>query len=140
MLWLLRNKSTFEGLVEALKSDLAPFSHHLFNAKWQYQRYCSISTDVSAETVIFCMGYAENYMSRQQDVPQGFHWKNIQTMLHPVVTTYKCWEPDCDHIITDSIVFVSNDLRHDHYGVQHLLTNSIEVQLGEGVVFNHVTF
>ena len=59
-------------------------------------------------------------------------------MLHPVVATYKCREPDCDHIITDTIVFVSNDLTHDYHGVQHFLTKSVEVLLGEGVVFNCV--
>ena len=36
---VLRKESTFEGLVEALKSNLAPFSRHLFHAKWQYQQY-----------------------------------------------------------------------------------------------------
>jgi len=132
----VRKETSFKDLIEDLKVDLTPFSRHLLNAKWQFQQYRSVTSDVPGNTVIVCMDYAENYASRQQDAPQGFHWNNIQTTLHPVVVTYICTEPECEQIVTDSIVFVSNDLTHDHHGVQHFLAKSVELLLGECVVFS----
>ncbi|XP_070184051.1 uncharacterized protein [Littorina saxatilis] len=134
----VRKEGSFQGLVEALQSALVPFFRHLFNAKWQYEQYCHITRTVPRESVILCMDYAENYTAKQQDAPQGFHWNNTQTTVHPVVATYKCKQAGCDLVTTDSIVFVSDDLTHDHHGVQHYMSKTVEMLLADNLVFTRV--
>ena len=125
-------ESTFEGLVEALQEALWPFSAHLFNAKWQWQQYNSVSKEVPDEAVVFCMDFVENFTCRPQDAPQGCHWTNTQVTIHPVVASYSCKECPQDEpakVVTDSIVFVSGDLKHDYHAVQHFIGKSLLVFL-----------
>lgn len=73
------------------------------------------------------MDYAENFTCRSQDAPQGFHWNNIQVTIHSIVPSYKC--RNCTEIpktVTDSLVFICDDLTHDHYGVQHFVKTGIQ--------------
>jgi len=126
-----------EGLVEALECDLAPFSCHLFNARWQFHQYKLVTSDLPQETVIFCMDFAENFTCRPQDVPRGCHWNNTQCTIHPNVATYKCTEcEDPGSVVTDSIVFISSDMQHDHHAVQHFSGKALELLLSEVVMFN----
>ena len=124
----------FEGIIQ---TALIPFSKHLLNAKWQWEQYKSISTEVPADTVVLCLDFAENYTCRPQDAPQGCHWTNTQCTLHPVVASYKCSEPDCGDVVTDSIVFISEDNGHDYHAVQHFVEGAIAI-LKEEVNFRRV--
>ena len=58
---------SFEGLVEALQKDLQTFSYHLFNARWQWEQYKNISTDVPENTIVFCMDFGEIIITATQD-------------------------------------------------------------------------
>jgi hypothetical protein len=82
------------------------------------------------------MEFAENYSSRPQDGPQGCHWNNSQTMIHPVVASYMCHVPECQLVITDSVIFISDDLTHDQHAVQHFMTTSVKLLKTEGVPFD----
>ena len=134
----VRHESTFEGLVEALAEDLGPFSIHLFNAKWQSAQYKSVTSKCPANTVIFCEDFAENYTCRPQDAPQGCHWNNTQCIIHPVVANYNCSIPNCSEVITDSIIFISDDLTHDHHAVHHFVSSSVLLLKKEGVEFHRL--
>ena len=134
----IKHESTFEGLVEALAEDLTPFSAHLFNAKWQSAQYKSITSKCPSNTVVFCEDFAENYTCRPQDAPQGCHWNNTQCTIHPVVASYNCTVEDCSEVITDSIIFISEDLTHDHHAVHHFVSSSVLLLKEEGVDFNRL--
>ena len=133
-------ESTFEGMVEALQEALSTFSSHLFNAKWQWQQYNSVSKEVPDEAVVFCMDFAENFTCRPQDAPQGCHWTNTQVTIHPVVASYSCKECPRDEakVVTDSIVFISSDLKHDYHAVQHFIGKSVELLMAEELNFNRI--
>lgn len=62
-------------------------------------------------------------------------------MLHRVATvaTYKCTErEDPGSVVTDSTVFISSDLQHDHHAVQHFIGKALELLLSKDVMFNRV--
>ena len=84
----VEKQSTFEGLVEALQKDLQTFSYYLFSARWQWEQYKNISTDVLENTIVFCIDFGENYTCRPQDASQGCHWTNTQHTIHPIVASY----------------------------------------------------
>lgn len=123
---------------DALKANLLPFAKHLFNAKWQHQQYQKVTSQLPPDTVVFCMDFAENYTSRPQDAPQSCHWNNQQTTIHPVVATYACTTPDCMIPVTDSIIFISEDLTHDHHAVQHFTQEAVKLLLSEGIAFKRI--
>ena len=123
----VKKESSFEGLVEAVECDLAPFSCHFFNARWQFQQYKLVTSDLPQETRIFCVDFAENFTCRPQDAPQGCHWNNTQRTIQPVVATYKCTEcEDLGSVVTDSVVLISTDLQHDHHAVQHFIGKDLD--------------
>ena len=131
-------EGTGNCLLNALTEQLQPFSKHLFNAKWQHQQYKDVSTNIPVNSVVFCMDFAENYTSRPQDAPQGCHWNNQQTTIHPIVASYVCQENQCNKIVTDSIVFVSADLTHDHHAVQHFYSQAVQLLQSEDIHFDKV--
>ena len=134
----IRHETTLEGLVEALEECLSPFSLHLFNAKWQSMQYKSVATTCPANTIIFCEDFAENDTCRPQDAPQGCHRNNTQCTIHPVVASYNCAVDNCSDVITDSIIFISDDLTHDHHAVQHFVRRSVQLLKEEGIPFNNL--
>lgn len=54
--------------------------------------------------------FAMNYQAVVQDSIQGFHWRNIQTTLHPFVCYYK--ETEDSEVIHTSVTMVSDHLKH----------------------------
>ena len=121
----VQKEGKLSELVDVLLKELEPFSLHLFNAKWQWQQYKAITSDVPQGEVVFCMDYAENYTCKAQDAPQGYHWTNVQCTIHPVVATYTCQE--CTEMVTDSVVFISDDLQHDQNAVQHFVGLTVDL-------------
>ena len=111
--------ATIKSMLNELENEMAPFSRHLFNASWQWRQYDIISKDVPPNWVVFCMDYGENYSCKFQDEAQGAHWSNVQATIHPVVASYRCTEEGCTSMVTDSIMCISNDIKHCNHGVQH---------------------
>lgn len=125
--------STLKRLIEELKTEMSPFSKHLFNASWQWRQYDIISKNVPPNWVVFCMDYAENYACKSQDEAQGAHWNNRQATIHPVVASYRCEEAGCSKMVTDSIFFISDDLKHCYHGVHHFRKEAIAYLEGKGI-------
>ena len=116
---------TAAELITELHKELNPFAKHLFNASWQWRQYDMVWKDIPANWVVFCMDYAENCACKSQD--------EVQAMIHPVVASYRCTENGCDSIVTDSIIFVSNDFKHCYHGVQHFNALAIKRLQEKGV-------
>ncbi|KAJ8050271.1 hypothetical protein HOLleu_03406 [Holothuria leucospilota] len=129
----VHKNGTLHQLIEELKMEMVPFSKHLFNASWQWRQYDHVSKNTPPNWVIFCMDYAENYACQSQDEAQGAHWSNVQATIHPIVASYRCEEADCDKMVTDSLFFISDDIKHCYHGVQHFNKNAIEHLEGKGI-------
>lgn len=114
----VEKQSTSEGLVEALQKDLQTFSYHLFSARWQWEQYKNISTDVHENTIVFCMDFGENYSCCPQDASQGCHWTNTKCTTHPIVASYTCNKCEVEEgrarptmTVTASVIIISSDLQ-----------------------------
>jgi hypothetical protein len=53
-----------------------------------------------------------------------------------VVVNYNCPVSNCEEIVTDLIILISNDLTHDHHAVQHFVEKSVALLKEEGISFN----
>lgn len=79
-----------------------------------------------------------NYTSRPQGAPQGCHWNNSQTTIHPVVASYECPVSGCNEVVTDSVIYVSDDLTHDYHAVQHFISKTVELFPSEDLHFSRI--
>ena len=62
--------------------------------------------------VVMVHDFVQNYLCQHQHEPQGLHWILPQVTLHPTVVHYRCQVDNC-HLVTQEVVHVSDDLKHD---------------------------
>ena len=66
--------------------------------------------------------FVENHGFIVQDEVQGYHWNKKSCMLHPVMIYFK----KIDKVESRSLVFISDDLKHDYYFVYKILEQSFK--------------
>ena len=96
-----------------------PFLYdHLFWTKWQHQQFedMRILCPVPSSLLMMVLDFAENFACLHQNEVQAAHWHHDQLTIHPVCTYYKC--SNCSQMVTESVVCISDDLKHDHHAVQ----------------------
>ncbi|XP_038055189.1 uncharacterized protein LOC119727393 [Patiria miniata] len=115
-------------LINELIDELQSFSMHLFNWAWQHDQYNMIFNNPPEGHVVMILDFAENYTCMQQDEVQSSHWTHDQETIHPVVASYQC--PKCTgesvHTILHSLIFISDDRKHDHNAVHQFYTESVK--------------
>lgn len=124
---LITKEGTIRMLLDELMTELTPFSKHLFNFRWQFMQYKSLKSSLPANWALVVMDFAENFLCKYQNEVQSAHWGYNQVTVHPCVLYYNC--PTCADLITDYLIFLSDDLSHDAHMVkviqdqtkQHLL-------------------
>jgi hypothetical protein len=117
---------TVRDMTKEMKEELKPFTKHLFDAKWQHDRFKEITLNPPKGWLVFCIDYAENYACQFQDESQSAHWAYIQVTVHPVVGYYHCPVVDCDKMVEHSLVMVSEDKTHDSDATQHYLKKAVD--------------
>ncbi|CAC5406234.1 unnamed protein product [Mytilus coruscus] len=119
-----RRTGTMEQLIDEMKSELLPFSKHLFNAQWQSKQFEDLKAHIPEKWVLMCLDFAENYICRHQDEAQSAHWTYEQVTIHPLVTYYQCQEENCHQTVRESLVFLSQDHKHDYHMVHHCIVKA----------------
>ncbi|CAC5406241.1 unnamed protein product [Mytilus coruscus] len=119
-----RRSGTMEQLIDEMKSELLPFSKHLFNAQWQSKQFEDLKAHIHEKWVLMCLDFAENYICRHQDEAQSAHWTYEQVTIHPLVTYYQCQEENCHQTVRESLVFISQDHKHDYHMVHHCIVKA----------------
>lgn len=79
----------------------------------------------------------KNFTCRLQDAPQGCHWNNMQCAIHPAVAMYHCPVEDCTALVTDPILYVSDDFTRDRHDVHQFVPCPVLLLQQEGVQFDH---
>lgn len=110
-------------LVEEIKTELASYPNHLFQAKWQQKQFTTASTCPPPSSVVTVMDFAENYTCSIQREVQSAHWYQAQVTIHPVVTYYRCQNNECDNNtpVREAVNFLTEDNKHDHHAVNHFV-------------------
>lgn len=122
-IWSLRvRQARVRQIVGEIKTDLRPFSNHLFNASWQVKEFDHLKKNIPENWMIICQDFAENYTCRHEDAAQSAHWHYEHVTLHPSVVYYRC--ETCDEPMKESIIFISEDHKHDYHAVQHFVVKA----------------
>ncbi len=130
---LIVHQTTMNDLISHLKSDLNTFSIHLANAQWQSRQFDSLKTNMPQDWILYVMDFAENYSCNYQDEIQSAHWSKEQATIHPIVAYFKCPIENCTQMAHESVVFISDDRKHDCHGVQHYVQKATEYFMAKGI-------
>ncbi|KAJ8382437.1 hypothetical protein SKAU_G00032150 [Synaphobranchus kaupii] len=119
---LKQKTASVEDFVNELTKKLEFFPKHLFNAKWQSKQFDQVHNNVPKRWTVLCSDFGENFNCHFQDEAQAAHWNYNQATIHPIVAYYRCLEENCNEITCESLVLISDDCKHDHHAVQHMMT------------------
>lgn len=97
------------------------FVSHLFTAGWQYFQYNKVKSNLPKETVLMIMDFAQNRNLFFQDEIKSAHFSQRQVTMHPIVI----YRHGNMGLIRESLVFLSDDIGHDHHAVEHFLQIAI---------------
>lgn len=120
---LVTKTGTIDILLKELAKQAINITLHLHRALWQNRQFHDLQVNIVSHWVVMVLDFAENYTCNLQDEVQSCHWFHEQATVHPIVCYYRC--PHCpDGKVTESIVFISSDKKHDHHAVHHFLTQA----------------
>ena len=97
----------------------------------QYKLLLSSLTLLPGKRAVVVCDFSENYLCKYQDEVQSAHWGYSQVTVHPTVLYYPCG--DCKALVTDYIVFLSDDILRDAHFVDYVLDRTRQHLLKEGI-------
>ncbi|XP_041455380.1 uncharacterized protein LOC121408110 [Lytechinus variegatus] len=114
---------TLGDLVGEFRNDvLSPtqglnFVQHLHTARWQQRQFQRIKDNLPDNVALMVMDFARNRKVFYQDEIKAAYFTQQQVTMHPVV----CYYREDGSVVRESVVFLSDDLGHDHHAVNHFL-------------------
>ena len=61
------------------------------------------------------------------------HWLHAQVTIHPSSVSYRCPIQDCNKVVLNEIVHISDDLKHDAHLVKKFQSKNIKILKKRGV-------
>lgn len=105
-----------------LKMQLRTYGKHHFVGRWQQRSYKEAVENIKDGQVIAVVDFAENYTAQRQHEAQSAYYSRNLITIHPVVCIYKV----DDVVVRDSVIFISDDLKHDAAAVSKFVKGTIE--------------
>ena len=120
-------KLTKQEAAKILLKKWETYGSHCFIARWQQKTFENALVNLKDEEALAKAVFAESYTTQRQGEAQSAYYSRNQITIHPVV----CWYRNDGVITRDSLIFLSNDLKHDasavsifiHHTITHLSTN-----------------
>ena len=109
-----QKKSTFTQMVNELLEEVATYSMHIYNANWKGASLKDLNMAIPDQSM-FQILISQNIFCDFQDEILSAHLQHQQAKVHPTVCYCKCHE--CDENIKESLVFISDDGKHDLHAV-----------------------
>ena len=126
--------------VEEMCKGLESFSSHVFVANWQYTQYSYLRDNLPVGWVLSVIDFAENYRCTYQDEIASAYYSYEQVTIIPVQVFHRCIGcevSECDETVSRSVLFISDDLNHDHHLVRAANETLVQYLIHEGVALDH---
>ncbi|WAR09182.1 hypothetical protein MAR_019140, partial [Mya arenaria] len=121
---LTTKKGSLNQAVQELVKDFesptqgASFPKHHFEAEWQQMQFTRLKKNVPPKSALMVVDFGKNRTIQHQDQAKSDFFSAKQVTVHPVVMFYQ--SPSVPGLIVrDAMIFVSDDLKHDYFAVQH---------------------
>lgn len=121
----VRHRKSVGALILELTEETKSLSEHLFVASWQQAQFSQLLKNIPPSWTVLNMDFAENYTCIMQNEVQSGRWGHNQVTVHPTVAYYRCPKEECDKIVQEALIFVTDDMTHDANAVNEFvkLTN-----------------
>ena len=117
---------TIETLLKHIREDCHKIAIHLYDAEWQLGQMRMAKNNLQPHQVLMIMDFAENFRTMFQNEVASAHWCYQQVTIHPSVCFYRCVFPNCDRLITESVVTISDDMQHDSDAVTVFTASTLD--------------
>ena len=128
---------TYNGSVSKLLSlyfsQLKAIALHQFHKIWQLRNFNLALRNLQRGQVLFVHDFQMNLMLFTQDEPPGVHWDHPQLTIHPTAAFYRCTNKECNEIVREDIIHISDDRTHDKHAVNAFVAKSIAHLESKGV-------
>jgi hypothetical protein len=114
---LIEKEGSGEQLIADLTDQLIPWAYHTFLAKWQYRQFKALKENLPVHTLLTVADFSENYRCSYQDEISAAYYMYSQVTLHPIQCYYRSGMDDEDELVEEAVVYLSDDLVHDHAAV-----------------------
>jgi hypothetical protein len=101
-------------LLKALLVQLLPWAHHIWMARWQYQQFKILKTNLPQNVLLTVADFSENYRCSYQDEISSAYYSYEQVTIHPIQSYYRNEQGE---VVEESVVFLSDDHVHDYLTV-----------------------
>lgn len=102
-------------LLSNLLEKLSTYGRHVYMAKTQSHSYQKCQESLKRNECRVVVDFAENYTCARQGEAQSAYYSRNQVTIFPMVITLS--KEGSNTVIRDSIIVVSNDLKHDSSAV-----------------------
>ena len=116
---IVKQRLPVSEFIELLVGKLDDLTSHSFTAKTQGEYVKKIKEDLKHGEFVVLGDFAENHKFVIQDEVQSHYWNKKSCTLHPVMIYYRSRQNNL--IQSASIVYESDDLKHDYYFVYKVL-------------------
>ena len=123
-------------LLNAYIEDLQVMRKHHFYNVWQTYQFMLNKANLQLNQIILAQDFARNFVLDFQDEPRDLHWDHDQVTVHPTVLYRCCPNEGCDKLVTEEIIHITPDLKHDPLVVKnfeedvefHLRSNNVKYE------------
>ena len=96
-------------------------SVQIFDFWWQAFQFDECKKLLQHGDVLMIMDIAPNHIHHQQDEVHLGLWSRQYSTLHLIITYYTCQEPECDDLVKEGLIMLSDDLKHDGFAVNRFI-------------------
>ena len=128
---------TYNGSVTKLLTEyfkrLKSIALHQFNKIWQLRNFNLTLRNLQRGQVLFVHDFQMNMILFAQDEPASTHWDHNQLTIHPTVAFYRCPNNECNEMVREDIIHITDDKHHTKHAVNAFVAKSISHLQSKGV-------
>ena len=106
-------------LLNAYIEDLQVMRKHHFYNVWQMYQFMLNKANLQPNQIILVQDFARNFVLDFQDQPKDLHWDHDHVTVHPTVLYRCCPNEGCDELVTEEIIHITPDLKHDPWAIKN---------------------
>lgn len=129
------------SLTAALKQYIAYLEEmpmHLFKADWHRNLISILKSNLKPGYVLQISDYAKNFSLRYQDEPQSAFFQCGSVTIIATANYYQCPIEGCEEMVTDYLVHISDDMKHDSFTTRAALKQSFQYLVDKGVYTDYI--
>ena len=108
-------RAPLDVVVDRYIEHLMIMPRHLFRSDWHRNLVDILKLQLKRGIIIQHMDFAQNYQCRYDTEIQDNYWTGTQVTIHGLINYYTCPNEECKKVVTDYLVHISDDMKHDSF-------------------------